>query len=331
METRTLGSLWPVSELALGGGGVAQVWGETSRDEGVATVRAAADAGITLYDAAPIYGRGEAEMVFGEAFDGAPPAGAHFTTKCYLGSPPAEEVYPRMEKSLLRSLETMKIERADLFFLHSNICPDDYVYSKGAEMQHRFATTWSLYEGEVIPAFEKLKEKGLIADWGITGAGLPKSIMDALRAERRPAAVQAVTNLMDSAGSMFRFEEPPEPRNIIRTAQNNDVGVLGIRAVQAGALTDALDREAAPEEQADFLKAAPFRALAADLGEDTAVLAHRYALAMPGVDCVILGVKNRAELKAILAGVAQGPLPSEVISQIEALRLNFQIPRMPLD
>ena len=109
------------------------------------------------------------------------------------------------------------------------------------------------------------------------------------------------------------------------------MGVLGIRAVQAGALTDALDREAAPEEQADFLKAAPFRALAADLGEDTAVLAHRYALAMPGVDCVILGVKNRAELKAILAGVAQGPLPSEVISQIEALRLNFQIPRMPLD
>jgi aryl-alcohol dehydrogenase-like predicted oxidoreductase len=331
METRTLGSLWPVSELALGGGGVAQVWGETSRDEGVATVRAAADAGITLYDAAPIYGRGEAEMVFGEAFDGAPPAGSRFTTKCYLGSPPAEEVYPRMEKSLLRSLETMKIERADLFFLHSNICPDDYVYSKGAEMQHRFATTWSLYEGEVIPAFEKLKEKGLIADWGITGAGLPKSIMDALRAERRPAAVQAVTNLMDSAGSMFRFEEPPEPRNIIRTAQNNDVGVLGIRAVQAGALTDALDREAAPEEQADFLKAAPFRALAADLGEDTAVLAHRYALAMPGVDCVILGVKNRAELKAILAGVTQGPLPSEVISQIEALRLNFQIPRMPID
>jgi aryl-alcohol dehydrogenase-like predicted oxidoreductase len=331
METRTLGSLWPVSELALGGGGVAQVWGETSRDEGVATVRAAADAGIMLYDAAPIYGRGEAEMVFGEAFDGAPPAGSRFTTKCYLGSPPAEEVYPRMEKSLLRSLETMKIERTDLFFLHSNICPDDYVYSKGAEMQHRFATTWSLYEGEVIPAFEKLKEKGLIADWGITGAGLPKSIMDALRAERRPAAVQAVTNLMDSAGSMFRFEEPPEPRNIIRTAQNNDVGVLGIRAVQAGALTDALDREAAPEEQADFLKAAPFRALAADLGEDTAVLAHRYALAMPGVDCVILGVKNRAELKAILAGVAQGPLPSEVISQIEALRLNFQIPRMPID
>ncbi len=331
METRTLGSLWPVSAYALGGGGVAQVWGETSREEGVATVRAAADAGITLFDAAPIYGRGEAEMVFGEAFDGTPPEGARFTTKCYLGSPPAEEVYPRMEKSILRSLATMKIERADLFFLHSNICPDDYVYFKDAEFQDKFATRWSLYQDAVIPAFEKLKEKGLIADWGITGAGLPKSIMDALRADVRPAAVQAVSNVMDSAGSMFRFEEPPEPRNIIRTAKNNDVGVLGIRAVQAGALTAALDREAAPEERADFAKAAPFRVLATELGEDPAVLAHRYALAMPGVDTVILGVKNRAELTALVEGANRGPLEPEIIGRIDALRLNFQIPRMPLD
>lgn len=331
METRTLGSLWPVSALTLGGGGLGQVWGETSREEAVATVRAAADAGITLYDAAPLYGRGEAEAVFGEAFDGRAPAGTRFTTKCFLGSPPAEDVYPKMERSLLRSLETMKIEKVDLFFLHSNICPDDYTYVRDTEMQSRFATNWSLYEGEVVPAFEKLKEKGLIGDWGITGTGLPKCIMDAMRADLRPAVVQAVTNLMDSAGNMKRYEEPPEPRNIVRTAVNNGVGVLGIRAVQAGALTGALDREAAPEEKSDFKRAAPYRTLAAELGEDPAVLAHRYALAMEGVDTVILGVKNRAELDSLVAGAAKGPLAPDVISQIDALRLNFQIPRMPLD
>ncbi len=331
METRTLGSLWPVSALTLGGGGVAQIWGETTREEAVATVRAAADAGITLFDAAPMYGRGEAEMVFGEAFDGAPPAGARFTTKCQLGSPPADEVYEKFERSLVRSLKTMKIERVDLFFLHSNICPDDYTYTQNADVQHLFATSWSLYEGTVIPAFEKLKEKGLIADWGLTATGLPKTIMDALRADTRPAAAQVVTNFMDSAGSMRRYEEPPEPRNIARTAANNDVGVLGIRAVQAGALTVALDREAAPEEHADYDKAAPYRALASELGEDPAVLAHRYALAMPGVDTVILGVKNRKELRDLVDGANQGPLDPEIIERIDALRLNFQIPRMPLD
>lgn len=331
MEVRQLGKLWPVSAYALGGGGLAQVWGDTSREEAVATVREAADAGINLFDAAPIYGRGEAEMVFGEAFDGTPPKDAHFTTKCYLGSPPAVEVYDRMEKSLLRSLKTMKIEQVDLFFLHSNICPDDYVYLQGADMQDKFATKWSLYQDTVIPAFEKLKEKGLIADWGLTGAGLPKSIMDALRADVRPAAVQVITNLLDNAGSMLRFEEPPEPRNIIRTAVNNGVAVLGIRAVQAGALTSSLDREAAPEEQADFEKAAPFRTLCAELGMDPAVLAHRYALAMDGVETVILGVKNRSELRDLLEGAALGSLEDEVIAKINGLRLNFQMPRMPID
>ena len=331
METRKLGGLWPVSVLALGGGGLAQIWGETSRDEAVATVRDAVDAGITLFDAAPMYGRGEAEMVFGAAFDGTPPADAKFTTKCFLGSPPADEVYARLEKSLLRSLETLKIERVDLFFLHSNICPDDYTYPQDGAMQYRFATSWSLYQEHVVPSFEKLKEKGLIADWGITGTGLPKSIMDALREDTKPAAAQIVANLLDSAGNMKRFEEPPEPRNIIRTAVNNGVGVLGIRAVQAGALTGALDRKADPAEQADFEKAAPFRGLAADLGQDPAVLAHRYTLAMSGVDTVILGVKNRNELKVLVDGVNEGALDEEIIKKIDALRLNFQMPRMPID
>ncbi len=331
METRMLGGLWPVSVLALGGGGLGQIWGETDREEAVATVREAVDAGITLFDAAPSYGRGEAERVFGEAFEGSPPGQARFTTKCLLGSPPVEEVYERLERSLLRSLETMKIERVDLFFLHSNICPDDYVYQRDGAMQHRFVTSWSLYEDHVVPAFEKLKAKGLIADWGITGTGLPLSIMDALRADTRPAAAQIVTNLLDSAGNMRRYEEPPEPRNIIRTAVNNGVGVLGIRAVQAGALTDGLDRSADPEEQSDFEKAASFRALAAELGQDPAVLAHRYALAIEGVETVILGVKNRKELRALVAGVNEGALEGETIKKIDALRLSFLMPRMPID
>ena len=50
MQTRHLGQLWPVSELTLGGGGVGQLWGATTQDECIATVRAAVDNGITLLD-----------------------------------------------------------------------------------------------------------------------------------------------------------------------------------------------------------------------------------------------------------------------------------------
>jgi len=333
METRQLGALWPVSALTLGGGGLGQLWGPTSREEAVATAKAAIDAGITLIDLAPMYGRGEAEAVIGEAFGGKLPDGVRITTKCQLGNPGRGEVLAKFEKHLLRSLEALKLERVDLFFLHSNIAPEGYTYARYDEVKDRFVTPWPLYEAEVIPAMENLKSRGLIGDWGITGTGLPKTIMDALRFEPKPAAVQAVANLMDSAGDMRQYEEPPEPRNIIRTAKANGVGVLGIRAVATGALTAKLDRPLPTDDATyqDYQKAAPFRALCRELGEDPALLAHRYALSMSGVDTVILGVKNREELKGIIEAEAKGPLGAEVRAKIDTLQLNFQMPRLPLD
>ena len=75
MKTAPLGSLGPVSRLTLGGGGIGQIWGETSREESVATIRAAIDGGIDLIDTAPMYG--SCEAIIGETFDGALPAAGH--------------------------------------------------------------------------------------------------------------------------------------------------------------------------------------------------------------------------------------------------------------
>ncbi|MEQ8282217.1 MAG: aldo/keto reductase [Parvibaculum sp.] len=333
MEMRQLGKLWPVSALTLGGGGLGQIWGATTRDEAVATVRAAADAGITLFDMAPLYGRGEAEAVMGATFEGKWPDGIRVTTKCMIGQRNFPDVAARLETSLTRSLATMHREQADIFLLHSNICPDDYVYERDPDFPNFGAVTRTQFVEIIVPTFEKLKAQGLIGAWGITGTGLPRAIMDVLREGPRPAVVQAVTNLLDSPGGMRRYEEPAEPRNIIRTAKNNDVGVMGIRAVQAGALTSAIDRkmdENEPEMQ-DYARAAPFRALCRELGEDPAIVAHRYALAIPGVDTLVLGVKNRNELASIVDAAARGPLEAGLVKRIDALRLNFQMPRMPID
>ncbi|MGD1989686.1 MAG: aldo/keto reductase, partial [Pseudomonadales bacterium] len=68
MQTRSMNILQSVSALTLGGGGLGQLWGETTRAECVATVREAVDGGITLFDLAPLYGKGESERVLGEAF-----------------------------------------------------------------------------------------------------------------------------------------------------------------------------------------------------------------------------------------------------------------------
>lgn len=320
MQTRRLGAFGEVSRLVLGGGGIGQIWGETTREEAKATLAAAVDAGITLIDAAPMYG--SCEAVIGETFGGRPPEGVRFTTKCGLGTPPRGEAAARLAASVDASLAAMRLPRIDLFFLHSNICADDFVYARRQEMRDQFATCWSTYAGEVVPAMQGLVAAGKIGAWGITGTGVPETIIRALRHETKPAAVQAIANLLDSAGGLRSYAEPARPRDIIAAAKDAGVGVLGIRAVQAGALTDAIDHELSPNhpDRLDYVRAAPFRALCAELGIKPAVLAHRYALAIDGVDAVVLGVKNRAELEECLAAEAE-PLPPELMARIDALGL----------
>ncbi len=269
----------------------------------------------------------------GEAFDGSWPSHMRVSTKCMVGARHAEDIPGRLEKSVRLSLETLKRDHADCYILHSNIHPDDYVYEKHPDYAAYGGISWSRFVDEVIPTFESLKAKGIIGAWGVTGIGLPISVMEALRGEPSPDVVQVIANLMDSAGGLKRYEEPTEPRNIIRTAKNNDVGVMGIRAVQAGALTAGFDREmkADDPDQKDYDKAAPYRALCQKWGEDPAVIAHRYALSIEGVDTVVLGVKNPAELAQLVDGAEKGPLEQAQIDEIEALGLRRQIPRIPLD
>ncbi len=321
MQTVTLGPLANVSRLTLGGGGLGQLWGESSLDEAVATVHAAVEAGITLIDTAPMYR--DCEQVIGDAFQGALPAGVRVTTKCQLGEPERGTVAARLEASLDASLETMRLSHADIFFLHSNIRPDVYTYARHDDRRATFATPWTQYVEEVVPAMEALKAQGRIGAWGITGVGVPGTILKALAQDQKPDTVQAVANLLDSPGGMRSYAEPPQPRAVIAAAKAQGVGVLGIRAVQAGALTTALDRpmKDSHPEAADYRRAAPFRALCAELGVNPAVMAHRYALSMAGVDTVILGVKNRAELAACLAAEAAGLLPVNLRAQIDGLRL----------
>lgn len=321
MRTRRLGAFGEVSRLTLGGGGLGELWGETTPAEAVATLNAATDAGITLVDTAPYYRNCEA--VLAAAWNGRVPDGVRITSKVFLGSPPAGEAAGRIEAALDASLKAMKLDRIDLYFLHTNICADDYVYARGAHRQDEFATRWSLYRDVVVPTFERLKAQGRIGAWGITATGVPPVIRDALSAEVRPDVCQAVTNLLDSAGDMRSYAEPAEPRSIIAAAKAHGVGVMGIRAVQAGALTRGIDRDLHPKsaELADYAHAAPYRALCAAWGEDPAAIAHRYALAMDGVGTVVLGVKNRAELGQCLDAEAAGPLEAERIAAIDALGL----------
>ena len=180
-------------------------------------------------------------------------------------------------------------------------------------------TPYPVFIAHVRPAFEQLVAEGLIGAWGLTGIGHPDTIIRLLNERPAPAAVQCIANLLDSPGGLKFFHGPAKPRAIMAAARANGVGVMGIRAVQAGALTAAIDRPLPDDhpEVRDYARAAGFRQLCAELGENPAVIAHRYALSLD-IDTLVLGVKNRVELAECVAAAEAGPLPTELISRIDA-------------
>jgi len=323
MQVRVLGRLGVVSALSLGGGGIGGTWGPRTRSESVATVREAVDAGITLIDVAPAYGDGEAERVVAEAFGGRLPPGVRIATKCALFARwstvretlQREPISPGLivsaiERSLSDSMARLKLARVDILFLHDPIVPDGQVAGEPGLPR-------SLVTEVVRPVLERLTADGRIGAWGISGTGVAAAVLATLDERPAPYAVQIEANALRSSSATGSSTAAPGATELIAGANQHGIGVMGIRPTQSGALTDGFDRPVGAESAASFRRAEPFRVLARNVGCDPAGLAHRYALSIPGVATVTLGVKNRDELREALAAEAEGPLPVSIVDQID--------------
>ena len=322
MEKRSFKPYGSISALTLGGGGLGQVWGETTREEAIATVNLAVENGINHLDVAPMYGKGEAERVVGEVFKGKDLGDVKITTKCRLGTLPDDEVYEHLISSLNKSLDNLNMERVDLFLLHSQLRQDDFQLYTLNEYRETNTTSLSCYYNAVIPAFERLKEEGKIGSWGIGGLGQTQAILEALNHDIQPEAIQCVVNPLNSAGAIGYVDQDFDPQKILTESQKVGVPILGIRAVQAGALTLEMDREPHPsgfdiKDFEDYDKAEPFRKLASEWKMNPSILAHRYALSAEKVSSVILGVKNRDELLECLDAESTGPITQDQIIEID--------------
>ncbi len=304
MTRRPFGALGQVSALTLGGAGLMGGWGhEPDLDEAVATIRAAVDAGVDHIDVAPAYGDGGAERAVGSAFDGTLPAGVRVSTKVPLDRPPRGTARGVIELSLNASLERLRLPRVDLLLTHCWLLPD------GEEGAGRAGLPFRDYVQEVRPALERVVADGRIGAWGISGIGAPVTVQQALLSRPRPAAVQAIANVLSSAGEEVPFRGPPAG-SVAPAAVAACVPVIGIRAVGRGALADVLDKQVGDDHPiaVDHRRAAGLRRLAGARGIPAARLAYRYALSLPDVATVAIGVRNRAELADALDADRDGSL-----------------------
>lgn len=109
-------------------------------------IRHAIDLGFTLIDTAEMYGEGGAEEAIADAIEGRRD-GLYIVSKVYPHNASRRGAVAACERSLKR----LRIERIDLYLLH-------WPGSTPIE--------------ETIAAFQKLREDGKIADWGVSNFDL---------------------------------------------------------------------------------------------------------------------------------------------------------------
>lgn len=315
MRYTAFGPLGEVSRLALGGGGVGGVWGAVGEQEAIDTIRAAIEAGMTLLDTAPGYRH--CEILIGKAFEGALDSSVRVSSKVWLAPDRVAHAYETSLEVLRSSQQAMRVQRIHVLFLHNGLVAENSRHGVVAAE----AVSYRAYRDSVAPALQRLVDEGHIDAWGITGGSTSPVLLDALTDAPAPGAIQVATNALNSAGDMCPGAEEVDNRTLASTAAGSGVGVMGIRVLQAGALSPRLDRPVgnADAVSRDHRRAGPFLKLCAEWGEDPVETAYRYVLAMPSVSTLVTGPKNRAELRDALRAQERGALDPRETAAIDGV------------
>ncbi|MBI3304180.1 MAG: aldo/keto reductase [Deltaproteobacteria bacterium] len=318
MHQRVLGKTgFQVSEVTLGGGGIGMVWGPTTEEECIETVKQAVACGINIIDVAPVYGRGKAEEIVGKAWPDLT-SKPLIATKVFVMPDERRDLPGAVRRSVEESLTRMGLGQVDVFQLHNQIEPHEPVSPR------RLTLREVVGPGGVLEAMQRLKEEGLVRALGFTGIARHDVVRE-LFADGRLETVQLVTNILCSEGEMGAASDAPyrDHLEMVRLAQAAGLGVFGIRPFAAVSLTAGIDRTLPADHPVarDFALAQQhLGVLTAEAPFSLAFAAMRYALTLPGVSTVVTGAKNRTELAEAVAAAEAGPLPPATMERIATLQ-----------
>src|SRR5690554_5372875 len=176
MHTRILGRTGRhVSVIGLGTWQLGADWGDVSEADAVAVLDASAQAGVTFFDTADVYGDGRSERLIGSYLASNP--GLEITVATKMGrreaQDPANFTLAKFREWTDRSRRNLRMDTLPLVQLH---CPPTAVYSSN----------------EVYDALDTLVADGAIAHYGVS----VETADQALTAIARPgiATVQIILN-----------------------------------------------------------------------------------------------------------------------------------------
>ena len=230
MEKRVLGrSGLEVSVLGFGCMGISSGYGPAvSRDEGIAIIRAAVDAGVTLFDTAEVYGPFTNEGLVGEAL--APVRNrvviaTKFGFKIQDGKQAGLDSRPAHIREVAEaSLTRLRTDRIDLFYQH-RVDPDVPIE-------------------DVAGTVSDLIREGKVRHFGLSEAGMTTI--------RRAHAVQPVTALQSEYSLWWREPET----EVLPTLEELGIGFVPFSPLGRGFLTGKID-EKTTFDAADFRNLVP--------------------------------------------------------------------------
>ncbi len=321
MRKRRLGRTgFEVSELSYGCGGTAGLMVRGSHQEQCEVVASAIERGVNMFDTSPTYGGGHSETNLGKVLKtlGAAPI---VSTKIDFGPGDLDDLEQSIARSVRRSQERLNRDRLDVLYLHSRV-------GRRQDLAGRVLSVDDvLGAGGVADIMEGLKRRGVVGAIGFTGLGHTESVIQVLESDRFDL-FQAYYNLLNPSAvtptvAAWRAQDYA---GMVRMAALRNIGVVGIRVLAAGALSEsgelhrfakAYSSLARAEVDADRVRAEAFKSFMPE-GASMAHFALRFAFSEPTLDTVLVGISERAHLDEALAAAQAGPLEPERLRAIEA-------------
>jgi aryl-alcohol dehydrogenase-like predicted oxidoreductase len=313
MRTLTIGRLGgrEVSAVGFGAWQIGADWGEVSEDAALETLRAAADAGVTFFDTADVYGDGRSERLVGRLKAERP----EILVATKMGRR-VEQVVANYTPSNFRawndrSRANLGIDTLELVQLH---CPPTDLY----------------YLPEVFEDLERMVDEGRIAAYGVS----VERVEEALKAIEYPnvASVQIIFNPFRQrpAGVFFREAAARGVGVIVRVplasgllsgkyTRQTTFGADDHRTFNRhGELFDVGETFAGVPFEAGLDAVEELRRVVPD-GASMAQFALRWILMHDAVSTVIPGARNPEQARANAAAASLAPLDASVMAHVAAV------------
>src|ERR1700744_4124933 len=197
------------------------------------TIARAIAAGVNYFDTAVQYGNGESEKNLGRVLRNLKPANVAVGTKVRLPPNAFGGIADAVTKSLEGSLARLGLDRVDILHLHNPITGTGGGAALGVDQ----------VLGDVVPAFERLRQQGKIRFLGMTAIGETVALQRVIDSGAFDSA-QVVYNMLNpSAAEELPQSYPAQDYGrLLDHTRDAGVGVVGIRVLAGGALSGSAER-----------------------------------------------------------------------------------------